>query len=54
MKNLELEDKEIGYFINHYNHCLTEWEDIWSSMCNDRCPVCNKEIGPYASDDITF
>ena len=59
MLDLDLEDfgvydPEIGYFINHYTHCGTEWEDVWSSKCNDRCPVCNAEIEPYASDDITF
>ena len=37
---------------NHYLcPCGTEWEDVWSCGCNDRCPNCNKEIEPYASDD---
>jgi hypothetical protein len=40
-------------FRNHYRHCGQEWEDVWSCECNDRCPVCNKEIEPYASDDLT-
>lgn len=30
----------------------TEWEDEWDSMCNDKCPECNKEIEPYHSEDI--
>lgn len=30
-----------------YSHCGTEWEDTWSCACNDRCPVCNREIEPY-------
>lgn len=36
-------------FTNFYVHCRREWQDKWSCMCNDRCPVCNHEIEPYAS-----
>jgi len=39
-------------FLNYYRHCGTEWEDIWSCTCNDRCPECNKEITPYKSIEI--
>jgi hypothetical protein len=39
-------------FRNSYRHCGQEWEDEWDSMCNDRCPVCNKEIEPYESEEI--
>jgi hypothetical protein len=41
-----------SWFINHYRHCGQEWEDRWSSACNDRCPVCNAEIEPYESEEI--
>lgn len=42
-------------FLNFYRcpNDGTQWEDEWSCMCNDRCPVCNKEIEPYLSEDIT-
>ena len=41
-------------YINYYQcpDCNALWEDIWTSMCNDRCPECNKEIEPYASKDL--
>ena len=39
-------------FTNYYRHCGQEWNDQWSSMCNDRCPECNHEIEPYKSEDI--
>jgi hypothetical protein len=39
-------------FNNYYRHCGTEWVDSWDSMCNDRCPVCGKEIEPYASEPV--
>jgi len=39
-------------FENHYLcTCGEQWQDIWSSACNDRCPACDREIEPYASDD---
>jgi hypothetical protein len=30
-----------------------EWQDEWSCACNDKCPVCNAEIEPYESTEIT-
>jgi uncharacterized protein with PIN domain len=39
-------------FTNFYRHCGEEWQDQWDSMCNDRCPECNKEIEPYKSEDV--
>lgn len=30
-------------------HDNTMWEDVWTCMCNDRCPCCNSEIEPYES-----
>ncbi len=38
-------------FANFYIHCRREWHEEWSCTCNDRCPVCNHEIEPYASRD---
>jgi len=40
-------------FINYYEHCETIWTDQSECTNNDRCPVCNAEIEPYKSDDIT-
>jgi hypothetical protein len=37
---------------NFYRHCGEEWDDEWSCMCNDECPVCHKEIEPYKSEEI--
>jgi len=31
-----------------YEHCGETWEDIWDCACNDRCPVCNREIEPLS------
>lgn len=38
--------------LNRYRHCGTEWTDLWSCACNDRCPVCRAEIEPYSSEEI--
>lgn len=38
-------------FTNYYVHCRQTWEVDGDSMHNDRCPVCNAEIEPYASQD---
>ena len=38
---------------NEYCHCGQEWEDIWDSACSDRCPVCNAEIEPYHSEEVS-
>lgn len=39
-------------YLNHYRHCGQEWNDVESCMWNDRCPVCNAEIEPYASEEL--
>lgn len=31
--------------------CGEEWEDSSDCSCNDRCPVCNKEIEPYKTEE---
>jgi hypothetical protein len=35
-------------FVNHYTctECNEVWQDQWSCACNDKCPVCNREIEP--------
>lgn len=41
-------------YVNHYR-CPTDgtnWLDVWSSACNDRCPKCHAEIQPYKSNAI--
>jgi len=42
------------WYVNHYrcSECGTEWDDEWDCMCNDRCPKCNAEIEPYASEEV--
>jgi hypothetical protein len=47
---IELDDEE-GSWTNHFYHCNTQWDDVWSCQCNDECPVCGHEIEPYASTD---
>lgn len=41
-------------YINHYKcpYDGAEWTDEWSSMSNDRCPKCGKEIEPTSSDEV--
>jgi hypothetical protein len=33
--------------------CEVDWSDEWSCACNDRCPVCDAEIEPYESEDLS-
>ena len=44
----------MGWYSNHYRcpHCRQEWQDEGDCACNDKCPACNKEIEPYASELI--
>jgi len=44
----------MSWYSNHYycSACQQEWHDEWDCECNDRCPICNKEIEPYESDLI--
>jgi len=30
----------------------TEWQDEWTAICNDPCPLCGKETEPYETGDI--
>jgi hypothetical protein len=45
----------MAWFRNSYRHdeCGLGWTDEWSCACNDRCPECNAEIEPYASEDLS-
>ena len=40
------------FFLNRYSHCGVEWENTWESSCNDKCPICGKEIEPYQSEEL--
>jgi hypothetical protein len=51
----EQEKKGKQQYINYYRcpYDGTEWVDIWSCCCNDRCPKCGtKDIEPYKSEDV--
>jgi transcription initiation factor IIE alpha subunit len=41
-------------FRNYYQcpYDQTKWRDDWHCTCNDRCPVCDREIEAYFSEDI--
>ena len=47
-----LKDEPEVQFRNHYEHCEQQWSETADSMCNDKCPVCNKEITPTSSEEI--
>jgi len=47
------ESEEPMRYLNRYWHCGEEWEDTWSCMCNDKCPVCGAEIEPVESEAIS-
>jgi hypothetical protein len=51
-ENKDEDDETERRFLNRYRHCCREWEDRWSCACNDHCPICGKEIEPYASEEI--
>lgn len=49
----------IKRYLNSYYciDCNIYWDDYWDCMCNDKCPVCDKEIEPYESlelDDVNI
>jgi len=46
---------EIGnkYLMTYFCHdCDETWTMEWSCACNDKCPVCNKEIEPTNVEDL--
>lgn len=48
------EGAEYLRYENQYecSNCSTYWEDIWSCMCDDRCPNCNTVCSPLTSIDL--
>ena len=47
-------DNASALYLNNYKFPYdgTVWDDTSDSMCNDRCPECNKEIEPLCSEEI--
>ena len=43
-------EEETIYHNQYKCVCGHEWADTHTCACNDRCPVCNKEIEPFRSD----
>ncbi len=45
----------VTWYINFYkcDGCGCVWDDAWSCMCEDECPVCHLAFSPYKSDDLT-
>ena len=43
---------EEALYENHDQHCAEILTDVWSCMCIDRCPNCNKEIEPSLSMEL--
>lgn len=41
-------------FLNKYfcKHCNENWSNTWSCTCNDKCPICGREIEPYQVIDV--
>lgn len=40
-------------YLNKYQcHCGYVWHDVWDSMCDDKCPVCNTAMSPYTSIEL--
>jgi hypothetical protein len=35
--------------VYYCRRCAEAWHDTWSCMCNDRCPVCDRETEPESS-----
>jgi hypothetical protein len=47
-----IEAVEPHRFLMRYRHCGQTWAQSWSSIVNDKCPVCNAEIEPYDTEDL--
>ena len=47
----ETTEENENAWVNHYFHHDQQWDDTWSCQCNDECPVCHREIEPYASTE---
>ena len=50
-KNSHPASSEVDTLLNYYEHCDVEWQDYWSSACDDECPICGAPITPYKSID---
>lgn len=52
--NVVQNGEKTASYLNYYRcpNDGNEWQDVWSSTCNDKCPVCNSEIEPYHSDEL--
>lgn len=50
----EAEDMNVDsqMFLNTYECCDQSWQDTWSCMVNDDCPVCGMEVEPTESEAI--
>ena len=49
-------EADITFAFRNYYQCPyddTKWRDEWHCTCDDRCPVCDREIEPYFSEDVT-
>jgi hypothetical protein len=45
---------EVGFVINKYRHCHTEWEDtLAQGGAADQCPVCGAMVTPYQWEELT-
>jgi len=54
INTLPAESQQPFRFRNHYEcpNDATKWNDEWTCTYNDRCPVCDREIEPYFSEDV--
>ena len=50
-----MDTENLDRFINFYRcpRCGEGWDDVWSCMCDDECPVCGcRHISPLKSFDM--
>jgi DNA-directed RNA polymerase subunit RPC12/RpoP len=47
-------DHNLRVFRNEYrcDDCNEEWEDTWSSACDDECPKCGTATSPHESNEV--
>lgn len=46
------EESYPGGFVMYYNHCGKRWIDTWECVVDNECPVCRKDVQPYAIEDL--
>lgn len=39
----------LNYYFCDTGHVMEEWNDMWSSQCDDECPVCGRSVSPLNS-----